>query len=454
MHSFATFFVTALVASSALAAPTASKRHVNRHSFTVPHKHHKHHAERNGTAALIKAYNKFKWPQIVFSCESDGSGCSWSPIVPTPPSVAAAPATSTTYAADPTGVSSAENAAASGSSSGVPGDFDGDGDGDVTGDTSATGVEGNSEFLSPITIGGQSFNLDFDTGSADLWVYGSNSGASGHPTLDTSSSSFQPMSGYSFEISYGDGSSASGVVGTDTVSVGSATVSNQAVEVATQVSSEFLSDPESDGLLGLGFSNVNSVQPKQQKTFFDNIMPQLEDPVFTVYLNISGKGEYEFGNIDTSKYSGDIHYTPVDSASGYWQFDSTSYQINGVTSQNTNASPAIADTGTSLVLVDDEVLQAYYAKVPGAQNSNSAGGYIFPCTAPLPSFGVAIGSTGWYGQIPGDAINYAQYKGGFCFGGIQSNAGQGLSIYGDVFLRQVFTVFNGEEPKIGFANKP
>jgi len=170
------------------------------------------------------------------------------------------------------------------------------------------------------------------------------------------------MSGYSFEISYGDGSSASGVVGTDTVSVGSATVSNQAVEVATQVSSEFLSDPDSDGLLGLGFSNVNSVQPTQQKTFFDNIMPQLEDPVFTVYLNISGKGEYEFGNIDTSKYSGDIHYTPVDSSSGYWQFDSTSYQINGQTSQNTNASPAIADTGTSLVLVDDEVLHAYYAQ--------------------------------------------------------------------------------------------
>ena len=151
--------MAALVASSALAAPTASKRHVNRHSFTVPHKQYKQYSERNGTAALIRAYNKFSWPQIVFSCDSDGSGCSWSPIAPAPSSIAASPATSTTATAAATGVSSAENAAASGSGSGVAGDFDGDGDGDVTGDTSATGVEGNSEFLSPITIGGQSFNL-------------------------------------------------------------------------------------------------------------------------------------------------------------------------------------------------------------------------------------------------------------------------------------------------------
>lgn len=159
MHSITTFFMTALVASSALAAPTASKRHINRHSFTVPHKPYKAHGERNGTAALIKAYNKFSWPQIVFSCDSDGSGCSWSPVASSPSAVSASPATSTTETAAATAVSSAENAAASASGSGVRGDFDGDGDGDVTGDTTATGVEGNSEFLSPITIGGQSFNL-------------------------------------------------------------------------------------------------------------------------------------------------------------------------------------------------------------------------------------------------------------------------------------------------------
>ena len=32
----------------------------------------------------------------------------------------------------------------------------------------ATAEEGDSEFLSPITIGGQTVNMDFDTGSSDL----------------------------------------------------------------------------------------------------------------------------------------------------------------------------------------------------------------------------------------------------------------------------------------------
>lgn len=32
----------------------------------------------------------------------------------------------------------------------------------------ATAEEGDSEFLSPITIGGQTLNMDFDTGSSDL----------------------------------------------------------------------------------------------------------------------------------------------------------------------------------------------------------------------------------------------------------------------------------------------
>ena len=71
------------------------------------------------------------------------------------------------------------------------------------------------------------------------------------------STTFKTLSGYSWDISYADGSGASGTVGTDTVTIGGTTVKGQAVELATKVSSSFVSDG-SDGLVGLSFSNINT----------------------------------------------------------------------------------------------------------------------------------------------------------------------------------------------------
>lgn len=65
-----------------------------------------------------------------------------------------------------------------------------------------------------------------------------------------------------WSITYGDSSYASGTVGFDTVDVGGSTVKKQCVEVATDVSSQFVQDANSDGLLGLAFSTISTVLPK------------------------------------------------------------------------------------------------------------------------------------------------------------------------------------------------
>ena len=136
----------------------------------------------------------------------------------------------------------------------------------------------DSEYLCPVDIGEQTLNLDFDTGSTDLWVpllksqstYNfifswvflsqlSSASKEGHTVYDPSkSSAYKAKSGYIWDITCGDGSGTFGTVSTDTVTVGGTKVTGQAVEIATKVPSTFVLDTANDGLLGLPFSSINT----------------------------------------------------------------------------------------------------------------------------------------------------------------------------------------------------
>lgn len=216
----------------------------------------------------------------------------------------------------------------------------------------------------------------------------------GHTLFDPSkSSTFKLMDGASFMIRYGDGSHAAGDVGTDTVNIGGAVVKKQAVEIPTALSDSLAQDPAMNGLVGLGFQSISTVQPEKQPTFFENVAADLADPVMTARLKSDGVGEYEFGTIDKNKYSGQMFTFPVDNSNGFWQFDSHSFKVGDGQLQSIRKVPtAIADTGTSLLLADPDVVAAYYAQVDGAEFENLAGGYIYPCKSVLPNLSVNAGN--------------------------------------------------------------
>jgi hypothetical protein len=101
---------------------------------------------------------------------------------------------------------------------------------------------------------------------------------SGHSIFDSSkSSTFKTMSGSTWKISYGDGSSASGTVGTDNVTIGGLTIKNQAVELANQMSTEF-QQGTGDGLLGLAWPAINTVTPKPVATPVENMITEDDIP--------------------------------------------------------------------------------------------------------------------------------------------------------------------------------
>jgi hypothetical protein len=225
----------------------------------------------------------------------------------------------------------------------------------------------------------------------------------------TNSTNAAELTGSTFDISYGDGSFARGPVVTDTVDIGGATVDGQAIGVPDVVSESFAQDIHSSGLIGLGFSKINTIKPKRQKTFFDNIMPDLSQPVFTASLRAGVAGAYEFGNIDATQFQGELTTVPVDTSRGFWQFDSNRFVVgNGSEQTATQGSgTAIADTGTSLMLMDDEIVQAYYADVKGSTNSAAVGGVVFDCDAIMPDLQIAVGNN-YMALVPGEVMNFAR----------------------------------------------
>lgn len=345
--------------------------------------------------------------------------------------------------------------------------------------------------------------MDFDTGSAgeskceettiyfanvvtDLWVWStelpssvtSGSGSNTHTLFDPSkSSTYKASTGSTWSISYGDGSTASGDVGTDNVNAGGLIVKNQAIELAKTLSTQFAQGP-GDGLLGLAFGSINTVQPTPVNTLVENMIAQSDIPktteLFTAYLGstaVAGSTStsssssddatsfYTFGYVDQDALAGQTPaYTPVDNSQGFWMFDSTTAKVGTKTVTRTSTSgsgnTAIADTGTTLCLVGDELCEAVYAAIPGATQSTQQQGWVFPTStdlSTLPAIQVAVGSNLF--TINPEELPFQDLGDGTYYGGIQSRGDQDFDIFGDVFLRSVYAIFDQGNTQFGCVQR-
>ncbi|KAJ3806684.1 acid protease [Lentinula lateritia] len=318
-----------------------------------------------------------------------------------------------------------------------------------------TDEEDDEEWAGTISIGspGQSFLIDFDTGSSDLWIPSSSctsSTCSEKNTYDSSSSSTSSKESGSFSIEYGDGSTVSGPVYEDTVTVAGIQVSKQKFSPVTTLSSSFSSDP-ADGILGLAFPAISNLDADP---FFVNANSQnaVDSNEFGFYLASSGSELY-LGGANSDLYSGSIEYHDVDTSTGFWQISGASIASDGTTTVSDFAT--IIDSGTTIMYGPPSVVKQFYAQVSGSKLYDSANGfYSFPCeSAPEVSFS-------WGGDsftVSADNFNLGTTSSGAstCVGALAAEDlgfGDNTWLLGDSWMKNVYTVFSFSKTAVGFAN--
>jgi len=240
------------------------------------------------------------------------------------------------------------------------------------------------------------------------------------------------------------------VVFKDTVKAGSVVAHKQAIQAA--VINPL--DINTDGILGLAFSTINTVKPEKQKTLFETLIPTLKRKLFAANLRADGKpASWDFGYIDNSKFKGKIGYTPVTSKK-HWAMNVGSYAVGkgSFTNSKKTVGEVIVDSGTSLVYLPKAVVNDYYSHIKGYKLTDG-GSHTFPCNSTIPDFHFKTEGTTL--TIPGRDVNYTLYDPNIntCSGGITTQLNGKYSVLGNLFMKNYYVIHSQEEanPKLGFA---
>ena len=294
----------------------------------------------------------------------------------------------------------------------------------------------------------QKFNLDFDSGSANTWVFSnqcSSGCVQGCNEYDSSASSTYVANGTSFSIQYGSGG-ASGYLSQDTATVGGLTATKH---VFAEITS--LSGFPSCGIMGLGFQSlaVDGVKPFVQLLAEEN--PSI-DAKFAFFLpedpNGEEMGELVIGAVDSNDFLGSLVSAPVVGPQQqfgnmpYWQVYATYSAAGSQSSQQVS----VIDSGTTLIIMsaDDPVYQAINYQV-GSSTCDEV-------SSQGPTLTVTLGGASFNITGAQYAYNLLDTSLDTCVGIIGEDSQLPFdALFGDVFMRVVYSVFDLEHKTISFA---
>ncbi|KAK8049919.1 aspartic-type endopeptidase protein [Apiospora phragmitis] len=318
----------------------------------------------------------------------------------------------------------------------------------------------------------QSLRFHVDTGSSDLWVNTPGSSLclqSSKPctfagSYNANSSFTYKYIGSYFNISYVDGSGASGDYVSDTVTIGRTSVSSLQFGIGYKSSS-------AQGILGIGYP-VNEVQVgRANMDPYPNLPAklvaegQIQSSAYSLWLNDldASTGSILFGGVDKAKYEGQLQTLPIQAQAGVFSeflITLTSLSMGGSMVANDQALAVLLDSGSSLTYLPDTMVDDIYRSV-GAQYDPSEGAAYVPCAVAqnkttidftFSSPTIRVGMDELVLDLVTTSGKRPTFSNGVpaCLFGI-APAGAGTNVLGDTFLRSAYVVYDLANNQISLA---
>lgn len=309
-----------------------------------------------------------------------------------------------------------------------------------------------------------------DTGSSDLWVNTDESSLCSSSRNDCSSAgtySANDSSTYEyvnsvFNISYVDGSGASGDYVKDTFSFGGTNITELQFGIGyTSTSSE--------GVLGIGYTSNEVAVNRAGLDAYSNL-PQLmvdkgliESNAYSLWLNDldASRGNILFGGVDTEKYHGTLATLPILKEGNQYReliIALTGIGANGESgtylsaNSSSDAVPVLLDTGSSLTYLPDSIVSSIYSDFNAVYDSSEGAAFIDCDSADSDDTLEFTFSSPTISVPMNELVLLAGYSRGqaVCILGI-SPAGDSTAVLGDTFLRSAYVVYDLANNEISLA---
>ncbi|PFH56776.1 hypothetical protein XA68_16024 [Ophiocordyceps unilateralis] len=178
---------------------------------------------------------------------------------------------------------------------------------------------------------------------------------------------------------------------------------------------------------------------------------KLDKNIFCVALNRASDGpnmgEIKFGSTNPDRYSGNISYTPLGSEDGEWAIPIDDMAFDGKKA-NVGGVLAFIDTGTSFVFGPKDWVEKLHKFIPGAKSADGQT-YRVPCDTIKP---LTFTFSGVDHEVSAQDWIAPKNAAGECTSNVYGfEVAKGAWLIGDTFLMNVYTVFDKDEKRIGFA---